>query len=312
MNKYFIFYHKSDLDGKCSGAIADRYFHQRLDNPLNIEHQLYPLDYYDELPLEEMNEGSVLYFLDIFPQPYEEKYNDIISKGVKPDNIIVCDHHKTFLDSEVSKKVKGNSQLGLSGCELTYMYFHNSESKWVPTWVRLLGRYDVWDKSDINKWENEILPFQYGARSRNTEPCSIEHPDSLWSIIYKKSIYELEFFIDSIIREGKTILENEKIENKRIMDNHSFDALFNKTKCLVCNTNKYSSQVFESKWDPLEYYFMMPFSFVSEGKIRASLYTTHEGVDVSTIAKSLGGGGHKGAAGFVVDKDTFFDNLEIL
>ncbi len=39
----------------------------------------------------------------------------------------------------------------------------------------------------------------------------------------------------------------------------------------------------------------------TDGKIKGSLRTTMEGVDVSAIAKRLGGGGHKKAAGFTVD-----------
>ena len=33
-----------------------------------------------------------------------------------------------------------------------------------------------------------------------------------------------------------------------------------------------------------------------------SLYSTREDVDCGAIAKSLGGGGHKGAAGFICDE----------
>jgi len=39
----------------------------------------------------------------------------------------------------------------------------------------------------------------------------------------------------------------------------------------------------------------------TDGKIKGSLRTTVEGVDVAEIAKRLGGGGHKKAAGFTVD-----------
>jgi nanoRNase/pAp phosphatase (c-di-AMP/oligoRNAs hydrolase) len=46
---------------------------------------------------------------------------------------------------------------------------------------------------------------------------------------------------------------------------------------------------------------MMPFQF--NGKLwTVSLYTTKEHIDVSQIAKKRGGGGHKQAAGFQVQK----------
>ncbi len=39
----------------------------------------------------------------------------------------------------------------------------------------------------------------------------------------------------------------------------------------------------------------------AEGKIKGSFRTTEEGIDVSRLAKQLGGGGHKKAAGFTAD-----------
>lgn len=39
----------------------------------------------------------------------------------------------------------------------------------------------------------------------------------------------------------------------------------------------------------------------SEGKIKGSLRTTHDDIDVSVIAQKLGGGGHKKAAGFTTE-----------
>lgn len=40
-----------------------------------------------------------------------------------------------------------------------------------------------------------------------------------------------------------------------------------------------------------------------EGRVKGSFRTTRDDVDVSAIAKSLGGGGHKKAAGFTIDTD---------
>ena len=39
----------------------------------------------------------------------------------------------------------------------------------------------------------------------------------------------------------------------------------------------------------------------ADGKVKGSFRTTHEDVDVSALAKKLGGGGHKKAAGFTAD-----------
>ena len=52
-------------------------------------------------------------------------------------------------------------------------------------------------------------------------------------------------------------------------------------------------------------------AFKYDGKIKkwvVSLYTTKINIDVSKIAKLYGGGGHKGAAGFVSDDINLFLN----
>lgn len=42
-----------------------------------------------------------------------------------------------------------------------------------------------------------------------------------------------------------------------------------------------------------------------------SMYTTREDIDLADLAKSMGGGGHKKAAGFVVSQSEF-NQLEFL
>lgn len=302
MRKSFIFYHKSDLDGKCSGAIAlDHFVFMGRINSTYKDFKLYPIDYYDPLPLDEMGENSALYFLDIFPQPYEERYESLLETGVLPENIVVCDHHKTFLDSPVAGKVGGNSSIEFSGCELTYMFFNRVGYDKVPSWVRKLGRYDVWDKNTVYNWDEELLPFQYGMRELDNNP-----EDSIWRKLRDSSI-DTEH---EITKKGVEALKREDRENKVIMDTYSFKAKFDTLTVLACNTHKSSSTSFNSKYNDREYDAMMPFIMTSEGKIKATLYTTLETLDVSKVAKKFGGGGHRKASGFTIDASRFFSELK--
>lgn len=57
----------------------------------------------------------------------------------------------------------------------------------------------------------------------------------------------------------------------------------------------------------------MPFCIMPSGKVRFSLYEcVEDGVDCCEVSKRFGGGGHAGAAGFVIDvsSDQFKDFLE--
>lgn len=58
---------------------------------------------------------------------------------------------------------------------------------------------------------------------------------------------------------------------------------------------------------------LMPFCIMPSGKVRFSLYEcVEDGVDCCEVSKRFGGGGHAGAAGFVIDvsSDQFKDFLE--
>ena len=52
-------------------------------------------------------------------------------------------------------------------------------------------------------------------------------------------------------------------------------------------------------------YHRDPDGFASAAVV--SLYSTHEDVHCGRICKELGGGGHKGAAGFQMDLDAFWE-----
>ena len=57
----------------------------------------------------------------------------------------------------------------------------------------------------------------------------------------------------------------------------------------------------------------MPFCIMPGGKVRFSLYAcVKDSVDCCEVSKKFGGGGHAGAAGFVIDvsSDQFKDFLE--
>ena len=74
---------------------------------------------------------------------------------------------------------------------------------------------------------------------------------------------------------------------------------------LSMNTLDFNSTTFESVWDPNKYDLMLPFAVKSNGKVRCSLYTTKPEINCGEIAKALGGGGHRQAAGFELDSGQF-------
>jgi hypothetical protein len=73
-------------------------------------------------------------------------------------------------------------------------------------------------------------------------------------------------------------------------------------RCICLNTPLFSSQSFDSVYDTEKHDLMVPFAKMANGKWKVSLYSTKPEIDCGVIAKTFGGGGHKGAAGFICDK----------
>lgn len=70
-------------------------------------------------------------------------------------------------------------------------------------------------------------------------------------------------------------------------------------KCIAINKGLTNSKVFDSVWNAEKYDAMLTFCLMSPKRgWTISLYSDKPGIDVSKIAKSRGGGGHKQAAGF--------------
>lgn len=97
----------------------------------------------------------------------------------------------------------------------------------------------------------------------------------------------------------------------------SFEAHVDEVKVVAMNTAEFSSKVFDSltpDWlDGRKIKALMPFCIMPGGKVRFSLYEcVEDGVDCCEVSKRFGGGGHAGAAGFVIDvsSDQFKNFLE--
>lgn len=275
------FYHSADLDGHCSGALV------KFANP---ECELYGINYGDPFPWDRVAEEDVV-MVDFSLQPFDKMVllNDLCPR------LIWIDHHKSAIDEydeareEEAFEIDGVRTVGLAGCELTWQYFLPSTK--MPTFVYLLGRYDVWDHLDPR-----TLPFQYGMRRvKDTLPQNQE----FWA-----SLLDVEK-VNRIIEDGSIILEYQKSENEKYAEACAFETEVDGLRCIAINKMLTNSQLFDSVWNPDKYDAMLTFGYRPGGFWTVSLYTDKPGVDVSRVAKARGGGGHQGAAGFQCG-DLFF------
>lgn len=300
-----IIYHKSDMDGICSAAILLHRF---------PEARLLGYDYREPFDVEENIENDERVIMADVSMPM-----DVMERIAERSGLFRwIDHHPSahkdfisYFKSEVRLHEDGGYSVldgdmkyiyeeDKSACELCWEFISDEP---IPEPILLLGKYDTWRENGTDEWNNVILPFQYGMRLGSFTPETLS--EWLFGDIDGKMKW-LDFKqarINQVVMVGNAILKYQKQQDKRLMEK-SFDARLNipaeqgVIRCLVCNGIS-SSTAFESKWDEEKYDAMVGISF--DGKMWGISLRTTKDIDLSVIAKSFGGGGHKKAAGCGVD-----------
>jgi len=271
------FYHSADLDGHCSGALIKM---------VHLDCKMIGIDYGDVFPWDTIKQDEPVFMVDFSLQPFED-----MEKLNKTSCLTWIDHHKSAIESAHTRGFLANAQaleVGKGACQLVYEFLH--PNKPIPTFVKLLAEYDVWDHSDPR-----TLAFQYGMRQqKDTSPENIE----FWM-----GLFDTERVM-RITEDGGIILDYQNTENGKYAFACAFETELDGLKCIAMNKMLTNSKVFDSVWDKEQYQAMLLFGF-RKGSWTVSLYSDREDVDVSAIAKARGGGGHKGAAGFQCDELPF-------
>lgn len=248
-------------------------------------------------------------------------------------NFVWIDHHKSAIDSHPAD-IPGYRIDGVAACRLAWQWFYlhvergTKESclpeKWEfvereliePLAVRLAGEYDIWDKRDERA---DIL--QFGLRSRElTESdwrnlLSTERPtiDEIESLIAAGHQTMLEpdgtcapAVLWGLLDAGRT-LQRYQQRNDAGMMHRSFLVEFEGLKFLTLTTARCNSLTFAVKDKPeTGHDALMGFYFDGKGWTVSLYHAEHrKDIDLSLIAVKYGGGGHRGACGFRVEKLPF-------
>lgn len=311
-------YHSSDLDGWMSAAIIKHWF--------IINHKNYHIKPFDS-PIDVTGDAPLLVMLGYnYGQPIPDlsEYDKVImcdisfSSGImerlylqfEEDSFIWLDHHKSIIEEvdnlfDIHKPnvISGLRRYDFAACELTWKYFFPNEP--MSEIVRLLGRYDCFGHKGTDE-EQKVLEFQYGARNcisnyNQAYDWLINCIEDEKSVI--NTLWEAGGFIyQYLCTEAKQNLEHSFVINLEFhskVDNSAVMAVIYNFRCI--------NKVFNPSAFNLEYSEDGFATFVysdSKKKWTFTLYSNKEHVDCSLIAKVYGGGGHKGAAGFLCDTET--------
>lgn len=325
--KTICVYHNLDLDGWMSAAIVKKYWLTNLaqeqhlgyqilsdskisesnsDNPKNI---INFIGYNYGQPIPDLTDFDKVVMCDIsFPKDIMDKLRAKLGP-----NFIWIDHHISAInDMQYSDKRDFSYCAGLrdtkfAACELTWKYFFPNEE--MSEIVRLLGLYDTFRHKNTDE-EQKVLEFQYGARERITDYKSAY---DVLCITKDEKLYMggqyFDNYINQIYDAGKAIYRYLCTDAKQSYKN-GFEITFDFTTLLREQCGNYEGFKFicinKERFNPINfgidyhkegYDGAMCFHIDNNKTVCISLYNDNGEVDCSAIAKSFGGGGHKGAAG---------------
>jgi len=282
-------FHHNDLDGRCAAAIAWRY----AENPRNLQNiTTIEVDYKDDLGpfIEKILPDERVIIVDF---SFCEKDMEMVLQ--KTGDIIWIDHHKSAIGRKYSVDLKGLRSNNYSGCELTWMYFCSNHP--IPHAVELIGDMDTW------KWiyGKETERFCEGLKLcilSSKKILSLSADSYVWDEVFKNIN-----FVNDLIVKGIVAIECRDRLSEDYRKSFGFEVVFEGYKTYVLGFVGYGSKVFGDKMN--EYPLCMNFAYDGK-KWQIGIYSNT--LDVSEIAVRHGGGGHKGAGGWVTSKFPWGEN----
>jgi oligoribonuclease NrnB/cAMP/cGMP phosphodiesterase (DHH superfamily) len=279
-----VCFHHLDGDGLCAAAIVKHFY---MDYDIEV---IFAGITYGQIPKWELiNPDDTVVIVDY---SFEEDQWPTLLNITK--DIIWIDHHKTAIEKESNPHhVDGIRQNGLAGAQLTWNYYFPKFP--TPHAVKLISDYDVWEF----KYGDETRFFQRAIYNHDKHPES-----SLWEGLIKAYDHadidaDAMALIDELVKEGEILETYNYKQNKSLCTRAARWIDYKGYVCCVVNNQIANSMVFDSI-DSDTYDIMAVFRFNGKQWI-ISFYSNPGGVDVSEIAKQLGGGGHHNASGCQVD-----------
>lgn len=293
-NKVLVISHEDDIDGLGEVILGYLAFKDIDYMLIHVKEQTEIVDFVKNSNYEKV------FITDL---GLEDKIADEINElGM---NILHFDHHETNVyASKYAFSTVEIQRNGISTCgtELFYLYLKENnllkDNALIKRFVEDTRAYDTWDWVKSNNVEANDLNKLFGIVGIDTYISKMV--DKLRN--NNKDIFDET---DKYLIELKTQEENELIELSdksliiREKDGFKFGIVFgNKFLSIIGNTlcNRHPELDYMLLIDPLE-------KKVSLRSVR---------IDVSKVAESYGGGGHKYAAGFSLNEEKFKSLLKII
>lgn len=314
--KFAILFHDADFDGIFSKLVCQHWL-KRLNRTAVVH--AYGWDHGRPLP-----EPTLLGQLDGNPnEPVKGDwalYDRIFVVDIAPENllsqerlrsrIVWIDHHKTSIEKwdhiGDTTRMVGYRIDGVAACRLCWQYFESQASGLMPPetvnpyfnrtvsepeLLRLVGEHDIWDHRDPR-----TKPLQYGLRAITPEDFI-----DLVNEQFDGGDYAEDHLADAL-QAGYQVQRYADQMNADYAAKFSGDVLWHGLLFLAVNSSQRNSDAFKDAIRPRHEALLLWRYDHQSHRCIVSLYHApgKEHIDLSVIAREMGGGGHKGACGFQV------------
>ena len=284
--KIICYYHKSDMDGISSAAVVFNYYIG--ENDIDIE--FVGCDYGEQIHVSDLKNDTVIVVDFSFHKDIMELLNTNSKK------FIWIDHHKTAKDEMPDLWNKeGKCSLEKAACVLTWETLFPTVP--VPQVIDYLGDYDLWKFEFGNKTRQlqEIIWLWILTDEYKNSP----YANPLWKELLAKNLSQ------PLLDQGQILLDAKHKRCEKTFDD-GFDGTLFSHKTRFMNSNNDISDA--GAYAVSQGYDIGCIYSIKKDLVIFSLRSKE--VDVSIVAKSFGGGGHKLAAGFSFKKS--FKGHEVL
>lgn len=215
-------------------------------------------------------------------------FNNATTKKMIEDanQLLIIDHHKSAM-VELHDIPNTHFDMTKSGAMLSWEWFH--PGKECPKFIQYIQDRDLW------AWE---LPYSKEfAAAFDMVPFEFEE--------FEK--FEDDSVFDDAVKRGSYILAYSKTVVKKVCEKAQMRKLDDK-EVLVVNASHWMSEIGARLAPDCDFALIWYWDHEAQ-HTKVSLRAFHDTVDVAEIAKRFGGGGHKKASGFQLDKATHIEDI---
>ena len=273
VKKIGVLYHAHCLDGYAAAWSAWKSLGHTADY-IAVKH-------HTKIP--EFKQGAILYIVD-FCYPIAE----LVEASQTAAKIIVIDHHITAKQSlddyqgVIPDNLVFHFDMQHSGCILAWQYFHDETP--APLLLAHIEDRDLWTHQLPHTDEiNRALFLR--------QPIAFNHFEQIT--------------IDELYRDGQVLLQQQQQMVKVLVNSHHQVTLNNITGLAVNAPSAFASDLGHVLAQKSGTFGLIYHYHGKRQRYECGLRSIGD-FDVGQLAVSFGGGGHKNASGFQLDKSTFF------